>query len=320
MELLRQAELSTRYYFGVLTQQENASNGGLSYSAGTARAAVGIDLTREYQPGLPYRTMVVAHEWGHNLHRHHVNCGNPGSPDPLYPRLDGRLGSYGWNPGTNTLVSPDTYDFMSYCAPVWVSGYTFNGMLDYFLESEATAAAAPEPTLLLWGRSTPEGGVVLEPAFEIDARASVPAVGDRFRLRATDADGNPILDLSFDGEEVDHMGVRHFTYAIPRAMLGGRDIAELRLTAGNAQAVRAASAVGAGPGAVEVTATRQADGMVRLQWDAAKTPIIMVRDARNGQILSIARGGDRIIAAEGDALDLELSAGVGSWQRRITIR
>jgi hypothetical protein len=54
-----------------------------------------------------------------------------------------------------------------------------------------------------------------------------------------------------------------------------------------------------------------AAGGVSLQWDAAAHPMVMVRDARTGEVLSFARGGSVTLPATGD-LELVASDGVGS--------
>lgn len=54
-------------------------------------------------------------------------------------------------------------------------------------------------------------------------------------------------------------------------------------------------------------------GEVSLRWDAAAHPMVMVRDARSGEILSFARGGS--ITLPGAAADLELIASDGVRSR-----
>ena len=51
---------------------------------------------------------------------------------------------------------------------------------------------------------------------------------------------------------------------------------------------------------------------VSLQWNAAAHPMVMVRDARSGQVLSFARGGSVTLPAAGGGLELVASDGVRS--------
>jgi hypothetical protein len=54
-----------------------------------------------------------------------------------------------------------------------------------------------------------------------------------------------------------------------------------------------------------------AAGGVSMQWDVAAHPMVMVRDARSGEILSFSRGGRVTVPATGD-LELVASDGVRS--------
>ncbi|MDF1505611.1 glycoside hydrolase family 3 N-terminal domain-containing protein [Roseisolibacter sp. H3M3-2] len=80
-------------------------------------------------------------------------------------------------------------------------------------------------------------------------------------------------------------------------------------------------------GAVEVVvvdddaadaAAPEAEGgdRVRLRWDAAAQPMVVVRDPASGAVLSFARGGDASIAASGAEVELVYSDGVKSVGRR----
>src|SRR5690606_37787652 len=155
-----------------------------------------------------------------------------------------------------------------YCAPVWISDYTYRAILDYRERFGGAVAAAPEPALLVWGRITADGRLVLEPAFEIMAVAQVPAGPGRYTLEVAGADGTRLAGVSFDGDVVDHDGGRHFAFAIPMRTLGGRP-AVLRLSDGVAAiTVRSGPGVAPGPGtAPAVTLSRTGSGLARLQWD-----------------------------------------------------
>lgn len=71
---------------------------------------------------------VVVHEVGHNEGMQHVYCpfASAASPDPTYPYQNGLLGQWGFGIVSFQLHSPEnTYDYMSYCGPSWVSTWSW---------------------------------------------------------------------------------------------------------------------------------------------------------------------------------------------------
>ena len=111
------------------------------------------------------------------------------------------------------MVYPETPDLMSYCDPVWISDYHFDKMIQYRLtkEKERLLAAGPSisKSLLLWGGLSEEGGLYLEPAFAVDAPASLPREGGPYRLEGHDASGNALFEFNFAmGEIADGEGGR----------------------------------------------------------------------------------------------------------------
>ena len=70
----------------------------------------------------------VVHEVGHTEGMQHVFCpfANAASPDPTYPTANGLLGQWGFGIISFSLHGPDnTYDYMSYCNPSWVSTWSW---------------------------------------------------------------------------------------------------------------------------------------------------------------------------------------------------
>jgi hypothetical protein len=87
---------------------------------------------------------VLAQEIGHAFGRAHAPCGNPGGPDPNYPTYDsypsGSIGEFGFDSASGQIFDPaGTFDFMSYCGPVWTSPYTYIGLKNGIAASPASA-------------------------------------------------------------------------------------------------------------------------------------------------------------------------------------
>jgi len=82
--------------------------------------------------------------------------------DPSYPR--GTIGVWGANLYADTLLSPEnTYDFMSYCSPQWVSPYHYNKVAGGFVPmtvQRTTATSGLQPQLLV-------SGIVYTPALTV---------------------------------------------------------------------------------------------------------------------------------------------------------
>jgi hypothetical protein len=323
IEGMRVAEGSNRTYYGVV--KVNYTNGlvGLGFvgdlSTNSTRAAMGWDNPSDAR-------RVVAHELGHTWGQLHAPCGNPppATVDPGYPYANGAIGVYGYDATSGTLKSPSLPDIMGYCPDPWVSDYTYQRVLT-FRRSQAAAsavAAVVQPCLLVWGRIE-DGRPVLEPAFHIVTRPSLPVRPGPYSVEAVAADGTSLFRISFDATPIadDPRAGRLFAFAIPLDQARAARLGSVRLTAAGAQvAVMSQSAAQLPRRAppADVVAQREA-GAVALKWNAAAHPMIMVRDPDSGEVLSFARGGlARLRTGKGE-LDLEVSDGVQSHRVRLAI-
>lgn len=317
---VRQAESTTRYYYGVVHANYSAGVAGLGYLPG--HAAIGWDY-------LPSGDQVAAHELGHNMGRPHAPCGGVADADPTYPYSGAATGVYGYDVALQVLKAPTYKDLMSYCSPVWVSDFNYVAVMNYRLaQSNASVSAAdrvesaPVPALLVWGR-VQHGRLILEPAFKIVARPSPPVRPGPYRLEGLGATGERLFDLSFAGEAVaEHPDDSHFAFTIPLDASTEATLASLRLS-GRGQSVTIRSSAPtrraeALPDAAQPRTELTPTGDVRVQWDPRATPMVMVRDARTGQILSFARGGAATLRARTTDLELVVSDGVRSGSRRVT--
>lgn len=91
---------------------------------------------------------IYVHEIGHCQGRAHAPCAAPGA-DNNYPYPDADIGTYGYSELTNAYYEPNqnVKDYMSYCDPVFVSDYTYRGVLPFIraLSGMKNAAIAPDP-------------------------------------------------------------------------------------------------------------------------------------------------------------------------------
>jgi len=300
---LKALDGSARYYYGVVATSYSSGVAGLGYVGGSARTAIGWDR-------LPSGSGVMAHELGHNMGRSHAPCGGVSSPDPAYPYAGGGIGIWGLDVATLTLKSPATYkDLMGYCSPDWVSDYNWTGMVNYRGggPNNVVAAGVLARGLLVWGRITPTG-VVLEPAFVVDAPASLPPSGP-YRVQGFGVDGSLLFEVPFRAHEVYDLpgGTEEaFAFVLPLDRGLELELQSLRLRAGGRTAAQTSLSVGA-PGA---SVTREAGGD-RLRWNASAHPVVLVRDRATGRVLSFARSGD-VLLPRGEQYRLTWSDGVRS--------
>ena len=76
------------------------------------------------------------HEIGHGYDFQHTPCGNAGATDPNYPTYEpypsASIGEYGFNISNGQIFSPaNTFDYMSYCGPQWMSLYQHNRLINH---------------------------------------------------------------------------------------------------------------------------------------------------------------------------------------------
>ena len=218
---------------------------------------------------------------------------------------------------------------MGYCNPPWISDYTYRGVMD-FRQSHAVAAiaaAAPTAGLLVWGRIV-DGAPRLEPAFRVVAPPSLPERSGPYAIEGRAADGSTLFALSFAAKAIaDAPGdEQHFAVVVPLADARAAQLATFRV-AGRGQAMTVSAAapaaagvrfrLGAGSGAAAVR--RTVGRRVAVHWDTAAHPMVMVRDAASGRILSFARGGNTEVVTDGNELELVASDRIHSQSLRVKV-
>lgn len=318
LRTLRIAEATGREYFhGIMPTINGLAVAGMAYlvsTPGNLSGRVGLSYDRVNDAA-----DTVAHELGHNMGRRHAPCNDPDSPDPNFPYTDGGIGHAGYDIDNRVLRGPGgMYDFMGYCRPRWISDYNYAAILDW-RRSDPTAFQAvpgepdpladtlgqPGPGLLIWGR-VGEGGVELNPVFNLEARPVLPESDGPNALRGFASDGALLFELEFAGESVPHASdpsERHFGFFVPLAPAQIDRLQRVELVSPHGMAAQA----GAGEQAAAdrpkaalgaVTEERLADGGLRLRWDATSRPLAMVRDRHSGAVLGIGRSGELRFSAE----------------------
>ncbi|HEY7635628.1 MAG TPA: hypothetical protein VH763_08795 [Gemmatimonadales bacterium] len=308
---LRISEGGSLYYYGVVHTDYTSGVAGIGFVG--QPTAIGWDL-------LPSASGVAAHEWGHNWGRLHAPCGSPANPDENYPYSGGFIGVYGYDVGAGQLKSPTTsHDLMGYCDNEWISDYTYTSVLDYrstHTDVVSGMSQAMQPCLLVWGRIE-QGQLVLEPAFQITTRPQLPKMAGAYSVDGRATDGSSIFHLSFSPDEVadDPGGDKQFAFAIPLRPERTALVSSLSLSGQG----RSVNSVQAATAQASVEVRRGTNGRVALSWDAVKTPMILVRDAASGQILSFARGGHAEVWTSRQELALTLSNRVQSREVRVSV-
>ena len=203
--------------------------GGASFQIQTA----GVGL----EPTAPDRfwqnNNVLAHELGHLMTLPHAPC-NVGDPDPNFPHPNGLIGSWGYDMRSNELRDPTSPEVMSYCGEreKWVSGFYHSQALSWRLRhgaSESSPRTAVR-SLMLWGGVQPDGEVVLEPAFVLDAVPTAFVQPGPYRLTGKDRQGREVFSYSLSMSPLDAGGAgfvhmlpveAHWEFVLDRIELSG---------------------------------------------------------------------------------------------------
>ena len=307
---LRNAESSTRYYYGVVNPSYSSGVAGVGYIG--QPAAIGWD-----KPGS--RSGVAAHEWGHNWDRTHAPCGGAANPDGSYPYTGGEIGVIGYDVANETLKPASSHDLMGYCDNEWISDYTYLGVMNW-REAEPLRrgmAAVIQPGVLVWGRIE-NGRAELEPALRVTARPSLPSRPGPYRLEGRAEDGSRLFGFDFAPLAIadDPAGAKHFAFVVPMRAEGAMRLASLHLQGAG---VSASTAQGSAEAPV-VDVTRAGAGRLALRWDASKSSMLLVRDPVTGEVLSFARGGAAEVATDGDEVVVTASGRARHAEMRLRAR
>ena len=260
-----------------------AMEGGTGYYMGTmsppVKGAVGI-APIGYKALFSLLPGPTAHELGHSFSLYHAPCGGAGGPDPAYPYLGGRIGAWGYDPRTGTLVSPQETDLMTYCDG-WISDYHYAKALRHRILNDgagSAAAIAPATSLLIWGGMDADGAPHLEPTFVVNAPAALPDSAGAHRVTGRSDSGDVLFSFSFAMPEVaDGDGGSAFAFVLPARADWASGLATITLT---------------GPG-----------GAATLDRETER-PMAILRDPRDGRVRGFLRDLPPATRAAADAVGI----------------
>ncbi len=314
------ATASDRYYFGVVKVSYGGGVAGLGWIG--QPAAMGWD----YQSSAP---SVLAHEEGHNFGRPHSPCGGADSPDPNYPYTiakgfpaDGIIGVPGWDvfASSSNLKNKDTFtDIMGYCSNQWISDYVYNSELNFrasksFDVVSADSAQSSPDALLVWGRIE-NGNVILEPAFKVRNTGAAPEPGP-YTWQAKDALGQVLMTVPFDAAEVADLPntqLRMFSFLVPISSDTMTKIQSVSLLKEGKELIRkTAPAVPALAARAVVRPQFLPNRRMQFTWDAAQSPMVMLRDANTGEVRGFLSGGSATADDIPDNVEVVFSDGIHS--------
>jgi hypothetical protein len=262
------------------------------------RASAGLDIPASFGLSDPEITSdTAAHEIGHNLGRLHAPCDTPQSTvDPSYPDSTASIMQFGVDVSKGTVLNPSiTKDVMSYCAPQWISDYTYKALYAALGDTTTAASSATAvDSLLLRAGIGPDGTASLAPAYGITGVPDAVSDASDYRVEFLDATGNVVSSQPVAVSEMEqpHVVALAQNTLVPQTnalSVRGMDtrapaqaFASMRLMRADTvlatRALRPASTALAAAASVE----RQTDGMLLLRWNAAGGPAMVRHTADNG--------------------------------------
>lgn len=134
--------------------------GGNSIDTASQRVSAGLWCP---SCGEGWSAYTFTHEVGHSQGMNHVGCGTSGHQ----PHPEGQIGAWGFDVLGIELHHPtSTYEYMSYCAPTWMSDWTWAYTWDIVetLTSWEASSVAPSPSAgAVFGLLLPDGREVWTP-------------------------------------------------------------------------------------------------------------------------------------------------------------
>lgn len=209
-------------YFGLTRAGIGGGPGGKAAWPPPSRGALGRSSVRVF--GMDFTREMVAHEVFHTMGRRHTHNGTPssnrspgcfgfapdGATDWPYRNLDNRIRSgppgnsmleVGFDVARSRALAPrNTFDVMSYCAPMWIAPHTYRRLLDEALEKAATVPATKQEAGEFWKLSgTASGsGVELDPVFRLSTVGPTDEGTGALRLEVRSGSRETLFTRRFD--------------------------------------------------------------------------------------------------------------------------
>jgi hypothetical protein len=203
---------------------------------------------------------------------------------------------------------------MGYCSNQWISDYGYLLELNY-RQSSAIGAPPPSPAgavslgegLLIWGRIE-DGQMILEPAFRVSSQNQSSEPGP-YTWEAHDGIGRVVASGTFAAQEISDLPDRHvqlfsFIAPLPAAVLpqvqsvhvksGGQELAQRGFSV---QAVNLESSL---------RVNETPDHGLQIEWDSDPYPVLMLRDAKTGEVRGFARGGNAQVEDAPREIEIEV--------------
>jgi hypothetical protein len=163
----------------------------------TVRACVGVGFTGKYS------AETMTHEVGHAHGRYHAPCGGAAGTDPRYPYSGARLGVWGYDVVAKKLMDPaKNVDLMSYCNPVFVSDFQYQGLLERMASIATTKMIKlPAPATYRFVRVRGDGALSWGRRVELHE----PPLGGARAIAFDDARGTTTLRATGHYYPYDHL-------------------------------------------------------------------------------------------------------------------
>ena len=220
------AQLGVRnYYFGIVS--ENRAPGGIGGIVHAIPGRAGAGRNKAERLGVETNAEVVAHETGHMLGRKHTNNAVPAAvgnvPPGCYnfaqdsstdwPYANTRIQSatkleVGFDVAADKALDPqNTYDWMSYCTPRWISPFTYVHEMTEALNGAASAPAQLAKAAALVGAfwtvsGTISGGTAtLDPVFVRDVEGPTAMGSGTYSIVVKNGGGSALFTRLFTPAE-----------------------------------------------------------------------------------------------------------------------
>jgi hypothetical protein len=256
-----------------------AGIGWISPPGQNFREALGLNLGANDETGI-----LAGHEIGHNLGRQHAPCGNPASPDSLYPYSGASIGEYGTDIRGNTvsLNTPTSHvDVMSYCSLEWVSDYTYTALYNNQRTQGLSQPAETGERLIIRATFTGNNEITLAPSYAFPIKSSNELAASEVMVELLGANGEIIAAYPVNVRKVEEEGIT-FRSVMGTVPLPDVPAASLRLVEDGVVLAERQFEQPARLGQAALAVTQTAE-TVMLNWGLPDLPALVRYTADNGQ-------------------------------------